>query len=167
MELPLPFGLITGEFFHLRICLGVEKIFGPKIVLHCSRPCDLEYLGIFLFCYILNIYVYKMTVCGECWGKKIWEPPIFEIWRKIRYLSVFFYRIFKKFPDISYQARPPMMQNLSKHFFLKKHKMVFVGTSFVCLVLVSRTTRRATSTSLRLGLGFEFWGGHSGPAHSG
>ena len=64
MELPLSFGLITGEFFHLRICLGVEKIFGPKIVLHCSRPCDLEYLGIF-FCYILNFYVYKTTVCGE------------------------------------------------------------------------------------------------------
>ena len=28
-------------------------------------------------------------------------------------------------------------------------------------------TRRATSTSLSLGLGFESWGGHSGPAHSG
>ena len=33
--------------FHLRIYLVVEKKFGSKVVLHCSRPCDLEYLGFF------------------------------------------------------------------------------------------------------------------------
>ena len=59
--------------FHLRICLGVENIFGSKVVLHCSRPYDLEYLGIFLFCYILNIYVYKTTVCGELLREKNFE----------------------------------------------------------------------------------------------
>ena len=74
--------------FHLRICLAVEKIFGLKVVLHCSRPRDLEYLGIF-FCYILNIYVYKTVVCGESLRKKNLRTT--SVWNIEKYFGIYRY----------------------------------------------------------------------------
>ena len=43
---------------------------------------------------------------GNHWGKKIWEPLVFEISRNILVFIGIFYRIFGKFPDISYQSSP-------------------------------------------------------------
>ena len=117
--------------FHLRICLAVEKKFGPNVVLHCWRPCDLEYLG---FLFFLNLKY--LCLLDDClWGivkEKIWELPVFEIWRNISVFMGILFHIFGKFPDMSYQPRPCRMQNLSKvMFFFKKHKMLiwsqFVG----------------------------------------
>ena len=63
------------------------------------------------------------------------------------------------------------LDNMFSFFSLILSKIKYslsVGTSFVCLALVSLTTAGTsqTSTSLSLGLGFKSWGGHSGPAHS-
>ena len=53
---------------------------------------------------------------------------ILVIYRKYRWyfdIYQYFYRFFRKFPDISYQSSPCIGYKICPIFFIKKHKMLF------------------------------------------
>ena len=119
--------------FHLRICLAIEKKFGPNVVLHCWRHCDLEYLG-FLFFLSLK---YLCLQDGYLWG--ILEENFFENYQCLKYGEIFWYFwVFYSIFSVNFLICPTSRGHARCKiypkfwFFFFKRKMLFGNLITIC-----------------------------------